>query len=150
MGQADLAKELGVSEPTISNWETDKKTPTIERLILLADMGKVSLDWLILGKCSGQQNEKNAEIPCNIAPGTDMAKQTLVEQSQRATVKSPNLQLIVQWMDEEFGKHERQGLFFYDDIRDRYESFEKFLGKKRTSEGHYNRELEDLSDGTQG
>lgn len=133
---------LGIS--TVSGWETGSADPGPDIWIKIAELGNVSLDWLLTGKDKKQPNT------ISIESGNSEASKRLTDQSKRATVKSPNLQLIVQWMDEEFGKHERQGLFFYDDIRDRYESFEKFLGKKRTSEGHSNRELEDLSDGTQG
>ncbi|WP_215767422.1 helix-turn-helix domain-containing protein [Gluconobacter cerinus] len=36
LGQADLAAELGVSTPTISEWENNKKTPSPERRAAIA------------------------------------------------------------------------------------------------------------------
>lgn len=45
--QSDLAKELGVSYPTISNYETGSRTGTIENLVKIADYFNISLDWLL-------------------------------------------------------------------------------------------------------
>ena len=48
--QITLANRMGVSTTTASNWTTGKKKPGTEKLILLAELGNVSLDWLITGQ----------------------------------------------------------------------------------------------------
>ncbi len=41
------AKELGVSQPTLSNWESGRKEPSIESLIRMAQFYNVSADFLL-------------------------------------------------------------------------------------------------------
>ena len=45
--QADIAKFLGTTNQTISNWENGKTEPDIASLIKLADLFKVSVDYLV-------------------------------------------------------------------------------------------------------
>lgn len=45
--QADLARELKVSVPTIAEYEADKKMPRHSKLILLAKTLNVSTDYLL-------------------------------------------------------------------------------------------------------
>lgn len=47
MNQVDLAKALGVTKQCISNWENDNIIPSIEMLIKLADIFRVSTDYLL-------------------------------------------------------------------------------------------------------
>ena len=44
--QKELASLIGVSQRLISNYENDSATPTVENLIKIADIFKVSLDFL--------------------------------------------------------------------------------------------------------
>ena len=44
--QKELASLKGVSQRLISNYENDSATPTVENLIKIADIFKVSLDFL--------------------------------------------------------------------------------------------------------
>lgn len=46
--QEELAEKLLISPKTISNWENQKTTPDIERLIILAKLFDLSLDKLLL------------------------------------------------------------------------------------------------------
>jgi transcriptional regulator with XRE-family HTH domain len=49
--QDDMAERLGVSAGnTISNYEKNIRQPDIDALIKIAELGKVSLDWLLTGK----------------------------------------------------------------------------------------------------
>lgn len=50
MSQDDLAEKLYISRQAISKWETDEATPDLDKLVQLADIFKVSLDFLVLGK----------------------------------------------------------------------------------------------------
>lgn len=53
MSQVNLAKRLGVTKQSISNWENDNIQPSIEMLMKLAAVFAVSTDYL-LGLNSGQ------------------------------------------------------------------------------------------------
>ncbi len=57
--QSDLAEILGVSNKTISSWETDNSSPDLSILPAIADLFRVSIDELIRG-------EKNKEAQDNI------------------------------------------------------------------------------------
>lgn len=45
--QKTLARKLGVTKQTVSNWENDNIMPSIEKLIQLADYFEVSTDYLL-------------------------------------------------------------------------------------------------------
>lgn len=45
--QVDLAKRLGVAKQTVSNWENDNIQPSIEMLVRLSTLFKVSTDYLL-------------------------------------------------------------------------------------------------------
>ena len=45
--QVDLAKRLGVAKQTVSNWENENIQPSIEMLIRLSKLFKVSTDYLL-------------------------------------------------------------------------------------------------------
>lgn len=49
LSQAELATRLFVSRQAVSKWENEDAEPSIDKLILLAKVFKVSLDRLILG-----------------------------------------------------------------------------------------------------
>lgn len=44
--QTELGEKVGVKQNTFTNWEKDKREPSFENLIKLADLLEVSLDWL--------------------------------------------------------------------------------------------------------
>lgn len=47
MNQVELASALGVTKQCVSNWENDNIIPSIEMLIKLADIFRVSTDYLL-------------------------------------------------------------------------------------------------------
>lgn len=47
ISQVQLAKHLGVTKQSISNWENDNIQPSIEMLIKLAEFFKVSTDYML-------------------------------------------------------------------------------------------------------
>lgn len=49
ISQQRLADDLNLSRRTISLWETSKRTPDIQSVLLLADYFQVSLDYLVKG-----------------------------------------------------------------------------------------------------
>lgn len=50
--QTDLAEILNVARATVSGYETKGKEPDIDKLLILADLFNVSLDYLLTGKHS--------------------------------------------------------------------------------------------------
>ena len=47
LSQVDLAKALGVTKQSISNWENNNIQPSIDMLIRLAQFFSVSTDYLL-------------------------------------------------------------------------------------------------------
>ena len=47
MSQVDLAKALGVAQPTIANWEKGAKRPASAKLAKVAEYFNVSTDYLL-------------------------------------------------------------------------------------------------------
>lgn len=47
MSQVDLARRLGVTKQSVSNWENDNILPSIEMLIRIARVFSVSTDYLL-------------------------------------------------------------------------------------------------------
>ncbi len=58
---ADAMKLLGVSQPTLSAWEGERKSPSIEKLELMADVYETSTDYL-LGRISTYKNTPSNPI----------------------------------------------------------------------------------------
>lgn len=50
----EAAKILGVSQPTLSSWESGRKSPTIDSILKMAELYKVSTDYLL-----GNELEQN-------------------------------------------------------------------------------------------
>lgn len=63
MRQSDLARETGIDQRTISNYETGKTVPDAYALVKLADFFEVSIDYLV-GRTSNDlsNNAKRAKI----------------------------------------------------------------------------------------
>ena len=47
LSQKYVAATVGVSAPTVSEWESGKKTPTVENLLKLSDLYGVTVDYLL-------------------------------------------------------------------------------------------------------
>ena len=60
--QAQLAKHLKVSRPTIAGYETKNHQPDYERLIQIADYFDVSIDFLITGNNKKRGDALDQEI----------------------------------------------------------------------------------------
>lgn len=58
---ADAIKLLGVSQPTLSAWESERKSPSIEKLELMADVYETSTDYL-LGRTSTYKNNPSDPV----------------------------------------------------------------------------------------
>lgn len=57
LNQIELAKKLGVSKQSVSNWENDNILPSIEMLVKLSHVFSVSTDYLL-----GEDKRKYLEI----------------------------------------------------------------------------------------
>lgn len=57
LSQVELAKKLGVSKQSVSNWENDNIQPSIEMLVKIARTFNVSTDYLL-----GQDNHTYIEV----------------------------------------------------------------------------------------
>ena len=61
MRQSDLARETGIDQRTISNYETGKTAPDAYALVKLADFFGVSIDYL-LGRTSIDASSEKKKI----------------------------------------------------------------------------------------
>ena len=57
--QEGLSAELNVSRQSISNWELDKSLPDTDRLLQLARLYEVSLDYIAYGNKDETNNNDN-------------------------------------------------------------------------------------------
>lgn len=57
MSQVELAKKLGVTKQSVSNWENDNIQPSIDMLIKLTEVFSVSADCLL-----GLDNRRYIEV----------------------------------------------------------------------------------------
>ena len=70
MSQGDLADALEVSRQSISKWETNGSVPELDKLIKLSEIFGISLDELVTGKETEQQ-ERQEEPEVVIPPQTE-------------------------------------------------------------------------------
>lgn len=50
LSQGELARRIGVSQPTISDWENGKTEPTVDNMRSLAVELEVCFEWLATGR----------------------------------------------------------------------------------------------------
>ena len=55
--QVEFAKQLGVTKQCVCNWENDNVVPSIDMLVKMADLFKVSTDFLL-----GRSDKKMLDI----------------------------------------------------------------------------------------
>ncbi|EOT21599.1 hypothetical protein C805_03677 [Eubacterium sp. 14-2] len=63
----DAAEKLGVSQPTLSAWEGERKSPSIDSLENMADLYGVSADFL-LGRCESHVQDSSQPISLQSLP----------------------------------------------------------------------------------
>jgi transcriptional regulator with XRE-family HTH domain len=63
LSQAGLAEKLNVSRSAVSNWEGAVAVPTASNLMMLAELGKVSFEWLALSRGSMRLPSNTQAIP---------------------------------------------------------------------------------------
>ena len=55
LDQVEMARELGVTRQTISEYERGVSEPPIRRLVKIAELANVSLDWMCARRDSNPQ-----------------------------------------------------------------------------------------------
>ena len=63
----EAAEKLGVSQPTLSAWEGERKSPSIDSLENMADLYRVSADFL-LGRCESHIQDSSQPISLQSLP----------------------------------------------------------------------------------
>ena len=53
--QKQISELLNVSQPTVSDWESGRKSPTRKNLLALAELLECSTDYLLLGEWQPRQ-----------------------------------------------------------------------------------------------
>jgi len=61
--QQQLAEELGVTDKTISRWETGAYLPPVDMLQLLAERYGITVDQLLNGRSNDRAEQKSAVLP---------------------------------------------------------------------------------------
>ena len=79
MSQVELAKALGVTKQSVSNWENDNILPSIEMLLHLAGYFGVSCDLLL------ERDDKVLLDVTDITPGQRALLQKLINEFKRTS-----------------------------------------------------------------
>lgn len=60
----ETAKMLGVSQPTLSSWESERKSPTIDSILKMSQLYNVSADFLLGNSVGGgATHDREVEVP---------------------------------------------------------------------------------------
>ena len=70
MRLTDAAQNLGVSQPTLSAWESERKSPSLDMLVKAAELYGVTTDYL-LGRDAELNADHTVPIPTEILPTLD-------------------------------------------------------------------------------
>lgn len=82
----ELERIIQISNGSIRHW--NEKTPSVERVLLVADYFKVSLDWLVTGKESGNLTPEEQILVETYRHADDRGKKNIM-----ATVENEKIQL---------------------------------------------------------
>lgn len=66
----EVANILGVTQPTLSSWESERKSPSLDAVVKMAELYGVTTDYL-LGRDIELSTERTAPIPIEILPTLD-------------------------------------------------------------------------------
>jgi len=94
--QADIAKALGKGTSHITNWKNRNTDPPIEHIPTIAKLLNVSIEWLITGEDSKQENfPKEQQLlldyfnQCN-----QEGKNRIIEQAEFIATKYPKERIL--------------------------------------------------------
>lgn len=68
MKQADLCRETGISSNAISQYVTGKRTPDTASLYKISSVLCVSMEWLLAGTHTPNENTSNESLICDGTP----------------------------------------------------------------------------------
>ena len=87
MTQEQLAEQLGVSNRTISRWETGSNMPDISLLVEIAEFYEVSISALIHGeRKSENMNEEVKEVANSMADYAAVEKETIIRSVRKQSL----------------------------------------------------------------
>lgn len=87
MTQEQLAEQLGVSNRTISRWETGSNMPDISLLVEIAEFYEVSISALIHGeRKSENMNEEVKEVANSMADYAGVEKETIIRSVRKQSL----------------------------------------------------------------
>ena len=84
--QADIAARLSVSRQAVSRWESGQSKPSTEKLLALAKIYDVSLDWLCSDTDEPYENRETAEL-MRVAENEQEANQYDTRKTNRSHTK---------------------------------------------------------------
>ena len=76
----ELERIIQISNGSIRHW--NEKTPSVERVLLVADYFKVSLDWLVTGKESGKLTPEEQQLIDYYRKADDRGKPSILRTAE--------------------------------------------------------------------
>lgn len=76
----ELERIIQISNGSIRHW--NEKTPSVERVLLVADYFKVSLDWLVTGKESGKMTPEEQQLIDYYRKADDRGKRSILRTAE--------------------------------------------------------------------
>lgn len=76
----ELERIIQISNGSIRHW--NEKTPSVERVLLVADYFKVSLDWLVTGKKSGNLTPEEQQLIDYYRKADDRGKRSILRTAE--------------------------------------------------------------------
>lgn len=89
----ELERIIQISNGSIRHW--NEKTPSVERVLLVAEHFKVSLDWLVTGKESGNLTPEEQLLVDHYRRADDRGKRNIMRtaESESAELESSTSKL---------------------------------------------------------
>ena len=82
MNQREFAKLLGISQPSLSAYESGRNKPTIDSVINISDKCNVSIDWL----CGRDIKPRNIEVEAHSSVEEDATDNDNNDYEIKATI----------------------------------------------------------------
>lgn len=76
----ELERIIQISNGSIRHW--NEKTPSVERVLLVADYFKISLDWLVTGKESGKLTPEEQQLIDYYRKADDRGKRSILRTAE--------------------------------------------------------------------
>ena len=94
LSQKEVAYALGLAGASVSNWENGKTQPTPENLILLADLYRVSVDYLM-----GRDDVATDQPQKNDLPSPEEIDTAIVDLAKHLGLTHEELQLVLAYSE---------------------------------------------------